>query len=163
MSSYLETKDRTAKLLKQLSNLAKQQVLVGIPGGSERSDGELSNAQIGYIQDQGSPAANIPARPFMTPGIEAAQERITAKLQKDSKALLDGDLRTANESLNAAGLIAVSSIQNKITEGDFEPLAASTIAKRKAEGNDSGKPLTVTGQLRNSITYVIVVGQEGSE
>jgi hypothetical protein len=150
------SKDNLTKVLKQISNLAKQSVLVGIPDDSpERHDGEISNAQLAYVQNYGSPAAGIPARPFMEPGIEDAKERISAQLKKGSRALMDGDLHTANQAMNAAGLIAVNSIKNKITDGDFEPLKPATV---KRKGSD--KPLVDTGSMRNAITYLIVSDQE---
>jgi hypothetical protein len=157
---YVQT-DNLAKVLKQIAELAKKQVLVGIPDSApDRTDGSISNAQLLYIHEFGAPAANIPARPSVIPGIEDAMEPITAQLATGSKALLDGKVDMAEKCLHAAGLIAVSSIKNKITEGDFTPLAASTIAARQRAGNDSEKPLTVTAQMRNAITYVVVGSEE---
>jgi hypothetical protein len=149
--------DDLDKILKQVAEVAKQSVLVGIPEGSEREDGGISNAALAYIHEFGSPAANIPARPFMREGIEEARERITAQLEKGSKALLDGDPHKADQALNAAGLIAVNSIKGKITDGDFAPLAEATIRRK---GSD--RPLIDTGAMRNSITYLVVNG-EGSD
>lgn len=149
--------DNLDKILKQVAKIAKRSVLVGIPEGSERSDGEISNAALAYIHELGAPAANIPARPFMAPGIEDAKERITAQLEKGSKALMEGNAHKADQALNAAGLIAVNSIKNKISDGDFAPLKDSTI---KRKGSD--RPLLDSGQMRNSITY-LVVNREESE
>jgi hypothetical protein len=56
---------------------------------------------------------------------------------------------------NKAGLIAESSVRKKINEGPFEPLAPKTLQERKRRGRTGEKPLIDTGQLRNSVTYVI--------
>jgi hypothetical protein len=148
--------DNLAKLMKQIADMSKQEILVGIPdSGPERRDGDVSNAQLAYIHEFGAPAANIPARPFMIPGIEDAKDRINTQLEKGSRALMDGDLDGANKAMNAAGLIAVSSIKSKIVEGDFAPLAPATIA---AKGSDHA--LIDSAQMMNAITYVIVGAQE---
>jgi hypothetical protein len=150
--------DNLAKVLASVAKIAKQSVLVGIPEGSDRKDGEASNAAIAYWMEYGVPSQNIPARPFASTGIEDAKERITAQLSKGSKALMDGDLHKADQALNAAGLIAVNSIKNKITDGDFEPLKPATV---KRKGSD--KPLIDSSQMRNAITYLVVGGQEENE
>lgn len=158
------TTDNLAKVMKQIAKLSGQEVLVGIPDSApERHDSPVTNAQLLYIHEYGAPEANIPARPSVIPGIEDAKDAITAQMEKGSRALMGGNTDAAEKALHAAGLIAVSSIKDKITEGDFAPLAESTIAARKRKGNDSTKPLVVTAQMRNAITYVIAGGSEAPE
>lgn len=171
--SVTATGEGIAAIFAALEQLTKTDVMVGIPHGEARSDG-LTNAEIGYVQETGSPINNIPARPFLVPGVEAVQDQIADRLGKAVAAALDGSPAGVVRQLNAAGMIAQNSVRATINSGEFEPLALSTIRKRARKGRkgakkylkqlsdgqeppDAGlvKPLIDTGQLRNSITYVL--------
>lgn len=153
------TKDDVSKVLASIQDLAKKQVLVGIPASkAERQEGDddpINNAQLGYIHEFGAPASNIPARPFLNPGVARAQESINNHLKKAAKAAMDGNSEKVDVELNATGLIAQAGAKNEINSGAFEALAPATIAARRKRGRTGDKPLIDTGQLRNSITYVI--------
>lgn len=151
------TTDNVAKVLASIQELAGKQVLVGIPATkAEREDGEpINNAQLGYIHEYGAPASNIPARPFLIPGVAHAQESINNHLQKAAKAAMNGNDEKVDVELNATGLIAQAGARNEINNGAFEALSAKTLAVRRKRGRTGDKPLIDTGQLRNSITYVI--------
>lgn len=150
------TKDRVAEVIQAISKLAKKDVLVGIPDSAPgRNDGPISNAAIGYIQETGSPANNIPARPFLIPGVKDAQKDIAARFGAGAKQALSGNGTAAEASLHAAGLIGQNAARRKINNGPFEPLKESTLAARRRRGRTGTRPLIDTGQLRNSLTYVI--------
>ena len=156
-SGVTVTKDKTRDLFKAISELTKRDVLVGVPEDAPDRRGEgISNAALAYIHNFGAPAANIPARPFLYEGIDDAQGKIASQLGKGGKAALDGDSAGVNKALNSVGLVAQNAVRARINEGDFAPLAPSTIAARKRMGDDDPKPLVVSGQLRNAITYVVV-------
>jgi len=175
MKGLTVTKDILADVVRSINNLVKKDVLVGIPDTTtERDDGEpVNNATLGYIHENGSPAKNIPARPFLVPGVEDAQERIEQRLNKAAKAALGNQRRKSDDELEAAGMIARDSVKRKINSGEFEPLAEATLRARAAKGrkgaqaelasraagnapnNDNARPLIDTGQLRNSINYVV--------
>ena len=177
---FMITADRTNDLLKDLLELTKKVVLVGVPEASGRADvrkeeratkGQaMGNASLAYIHDNGSPLANIPARPFMKPGIAKVQEQINKELALVAKESLDKKEDRVDQHLHRAGLIASASIKNIINEGaGFTPLKRGTLLgrlrRRKAakkwdkekreEIMESMHPLIDTGQLRNSISYVI--------
>lgn len=188
MSGSLKLRvDKLSALVKGINALTRKDVLVGVPeADATRSDDgsteAMNNATLAYIHDNGSPAANIPARPFMGPGIKAVQPKLEERLKAATNAALDGQIQKIEPQLEAAGLIAQTSIKKTINDGEFAPLAASTIAnrfrsrqtksQRKAEleylemvangvpeelaQNVAGiQPLVNTGQLRNSINYVV--------
>lgn len=161
MSRLKVTIDRTGDLAKALKALGSLQVLVGIPSSTAERKPDpadphpLNNAEIGYLMENGSPAANIPARPFLRPGIRGEKAAIVARLKSAGNAALTGDLGAVEKGLTAAGLIAEAAVKAKITDGPFAALAPSTIAKRKARGRSSDKPLIDTGQLRNAVTSVV--------
>lgn len=151
------TKDTVAAVMASIKQLTGNQVLIGIPDSTAgREDGPISNAAIGYIQENGSPAANIPARPFLVPGVNAARDACIAALRTGAKKALDGDKSAGDAALNVAGLKAQSSVRRTLTAGDgFASLAPSTLAARRARGRTGTRPLVDSGQLRNSITYVV--------
>lgn len=166
--------------------LAQQEVLVGFPEEStERDDDPLvkgdepTNAELGYIHDNGAPEANIPARPFMVPGIENARDPVTRHLYAGAKRVLQTrSAADAENALERAGLAAVTAIKRKINEGVPPPLAEMTLRMRASRGRkgaqaeldhraqggtpgvDLAKPLIDTAQMRNAVNYVIRARRE---
>ncbi|MDB5448418.1 MAG: hypothetical protein JWQ97_3735 [Phenylobacterium sp.] len=161
MNRLKVTKDRTKDVLASIRALTKQQVLVGIPdeNAERKPDPEdpkpLSNAAIGYLMETGSPAQNIPARPFLVPGVQNASETVTARYKAAAKLSLDGSTDAMQQAHMAVGLIAQSAVQAKITAGPFIPLSPRTLQARKARGRTGESPLIDTGQLRRAVTFVI--------
>lgn len=194
-SGLFLVKDNLPKLLAAIEAITNSEILVGVPasdadrlyesdkrrpGSVTRKSKTMSNAALAYWHDNGAPEANIPARPFMHPGINDAKPKVVKHLAKVAISLLDGSKTNAAAAMNAAGISAVSAIRRRINEGPPPPLAESTIRARARAGSrgarehlafmdwpasmrkaarDAGmgiaKPLVVTGQLRNSITYIV--------
>jgi hypothetical protein len=179
------TKDSVNEVVRGITALVGKRVLVGFPESSthdSRGGEEPTNATLGYIHEYGSPAANIPARPFLIPGVEKSEEASVAMLRKAVEFTLDGKPAHADEHLNKAGLLAVNSAKHEISTADFVPLKPATVRSRKysrqtksrrkseieylrlvkggmspadAQSATGIQPLINTGQLRNAITYVI--------
>lgn len=155
--------DRLKEVLQSISGLIDKQVLVGIPDSAPERDDDapIGNAAIGYIQETGSPANNLPARPFLVPGVADAEAKTVPQLQKAVEAALDGDMPRAEKRMASAGLAAQNSARAKINSGIAPELKASTLAARRRRGRKGTVPLIDTGQLRNSITYVIRSKKKG--
>ncbi len=159
--SVIVTKDRTAELLKAIVALTQREVLIGIPADAPARTPEPgepappTNALIGYWMETGDPEMNLPARPFLVPGVEAIKDKAVARLKKAGQDALNGDPSKVDQALHAVGLMGQSSVQAKITDGPFAPLAPRTLAQRRARGRTGERPLVDTGQLRRSISYVI--------
>lgn len=150
------TRDRVPDLLKAARALERRQVMVGVPSTTAgREDGPITNAVIGYIQEHGSPAQNIPARPFLVPGVEDGEPKFTPRLKAAAQAALDGDVRKVEQRLHEAGLLAQNAVRAKMSEGIPPPLAPRTLAARRARGRTGEVPLIDTGALHQSITYVL--------
>ncbi|WP_079218927.1 hypothetical protein [Herbaspirillum robiniae] len=154
--------DNLKQVLEAISGLVGKDVLVGIPDSApERRTDESgeptppSNAVIGYIQETGSPANNIPPRPFLVPGVAEVQDAISTRLGKAASAALAGDKDGAEVQMGRAGLQAQNSVRARINNGVMPELKDSTIANRLRRGRTGTVPLIDTGQLRNSIIYVI--------
>lgn len=178
-------KDNLPALMQGLRKLEHKEVLVGVPAGAGAPEGgEINYASLAYIHDNGAPEANIPARPFMRPGMKAAAKDVALQFKRAAQGGLDGKT-DVEKYLMRAGIIASSAIKNHIDEGIAPALADSTLRAR-ARGKDGIKigkgaqaelirrdtlnpdtgeayepsntgvtPLVITGALRNSITYVI--------
>ncbi len=177
------TADKMAALIRSIAKLAKKDVLVGIPDSApERTDTPITNAQIGYIMETGSPAQNVPARPFLVPGVQDVRSECAERLKQGATDALDGNDAGTMRALTAAGLIAEQSVKKMIGSNIPPALSPETIrnrrrsrqtqSMRKSEKDylkavDSGTdpavaqaaagiiPLINTGSLRNSITHVV--------
>lgn len=149
--------DNSSKLKAALKEFNRYDLLVGYPGEANqpRSDTELTNAQIAYINDRGSPAQNIPPRPFLKPGVLSVEKELTASLKKTAVAAIEGRPSEVEQGLGRAGLIGQAGVQRYITTAEFTPLAPMTLRMRQARGFMGEKPLMVTGQLRAAVTYVV--------
>jgi hypothetical protein len=144
--------------MRSLRALASTQVLVGVPSDRDERKGEqpINNAQIAYLMENGSAVANIPARPVLIPGVEAVADKCADIIAKGAADSILGGQSEYIKSLNKAGLIAQASVRGTLTAGEgFAPLAESTLKARERKGFKGTKPLLVTGQLRNSYTYVV--------
>jgi len=169
--------------MRAIDQMASNEVLVGFPEAStdrkpeDSEDGpkDLTNAALGYIHDNGAPEANIPARPFMVPGIAAAKSKITKIAKHMGQAALNAKepQEAISQGLHMMGLTAQASIRNVINEGIDPPLSDRTLRARASKGRkgakqelanranglppgkELAKPLVDTGQLRNAVNYVI--------
>lgn len=162
-------------VLKALAKLKKTEVLVGIPEGSTREDTPLTNAELGFIHENGSPASGIPARPFLVPGVTHGFPEIRKNLEAAVKAAYRGKVGMSMKLLDQAGTAGASAVEKEISTADFAPLKPSTIANRnksrgtvgKRENEKAGsegfgqgiRPLINIGRLRDSITHIVKGGK----
>ncbi|MCT6589183.1 hypothetical protein N3553_04750 [Pantoea dispersa] len=148
--------NNAAAVLASLKAIAAKDVLVGIPEDrSERDDVPFGNAGIGYINENGSPAQNIPARPHLVPGVRSVQDQTVPHLRAAAQAAMSGNAAAADLELNRAGALAANGVKRYMTITAFTPLAERTIDARIARGRTGDKPLIDTGQYRRAITYVV--------
>lgn len=148
------------ELKARVALLTKVEVLVGFTAETtdrQAEDAGVTNAVIAYINDQGAPEQNIPARPFMEPGIKKVEAKVNSILRAGAlKAIsLNGKARDVEEAFHKAGLVAQLSIQKEINSNIPPPLSPRTLAARKARGRTGTNTLVDTGQLRNAVTYAI--------
>lgn len=156
------TLDKVPAALAALRYLDTSRILIGVPastaGRQEDADGNaapINNAAIGFIQENGAPEVNIPARPFLVPGVASIKDQAAKRLASAAKSVLSADPKQAEDQFNAVGLMGQNAVRRKITDGPFIPLSERTLAARAARGVTRTKPLIDTGQLRAAITYVI--------
>lgn len=181
------TKDKVNAVIGSITQLVGKQVLVGIPeANAARQDDETNshptNAMIGYLMETGSPARNVPARPWLVPGVRESLDQAIPHLKGAVVASLDGQPQKADQELVATGLVAESSVKRKINSNIPPPLSPATIRARKYarqtqsrraneeqyldavdSGVDPGTAQTAAGivalvntaQMRNAVTSVV--------
>jgi hypothetical protein len=182
-------KDDVPAVVAAINELVGKEVLIGIPDKTtdrQQEEGQaITNATLGYIHETGSPEANIPARPFLIPGVEQAEEPALERLKKAAQVSLRGDTKSADKYLNDAGIIASNSVKKVFWSNNWEPLKPSTVANRHrqrgtkmreaerhyleligegmspadAQATAGIQPLVDTAQLRNAITYIVRKGK----
>lgn len=151
MAQLKVTQDRVDEVLRMVASIDRYAIFVGFPGETQsRSEGGINNPTLAYIHEHGAPAANIPARPFLEPGIANAEGEILKAFEDGVRGALKGSPSALQNSLHMAGIIAVRAVQDKITAGPFAPLQPRTVARKK-----SSRPLIDTGQLRQAVSYVV--------
>jgi hypothetical protein len=149
------TQDKVEEVLKVVRTMDRERVMVGFPQGSgpRRGKAKINNASLAYIHEHGAPRANIPARPFLNPGVRDAEPQIDRIFRAGAIAALNSKQPASGVGrlvLNQVGVAAVSAVQRKMTTGPFAPLKPATIKRKK-----SSRPLIDTGQLRASVTWVV--------
>lgn len=175
------TRDKTGSVIAQLQRLTGNDVLVGIPSeNSGREDEAINNAARAYVHEFGSPAANIPARPFLRPGVASIQDEAARRMGAAAKRVLAGGGDAIEPAMHAVGMLAVSAVRRLISAGIEPPLSRRTLEARanrpvgtgvgirkgaraelesRAAGNapstEYAKPLIDTGSMYRAITYVI--------
>ncbi len=159
------TSDFTEEFNKVVQGFKNDEVLVGIPetdatrqvlDDEGKATKPINNATILAMNEFGSPAANIPARPAMKTGIKNAQDQIAEEFKKAAKAALEKGLSALAQYYERAGIIAANSIKKVINSQEgFTPLSEATLRAREGKGFKGTKALIVTGQLRNAITSVV--------
>lgn len=150
--------DHQEDLRKSIKLLLAKNIYVGIPmSTADRADGKITNAALGYIEEYGSPVNNIPARPFLVPGVESVRQEIEQRMKGIAKLALKGKPEQIGQEQNSLGMVAVNAVQTYLSDPNhFAPLAASTIAARKRRGRQPPySPLIDTGALRRSVTFVV--------
>ena len=172
--------DKVEEMWNSLHALARSEVLVGFPedttgrDNSESANKDITNAALGYIHDNGMPEQNIPARPFMVPGIMSVKDQVTGRLLLVAKRVLRFQSAVVIEQgWHSVGLTVATALKKYINQGIAPALAESTLRERAARGRKGAKqelanraaglpastqlakPLIDTGQLRNAINYVI--------
>lgn len=161
-----------------LQKLVQHEVLVGVPESeAHRQDiDEITNAGIGYLAEFGSPANNLPARPWLMPTIRDNAPTLSGLLGKIAKGVIGGklDATGVQKALDLVGITAVSKIKGRIQDGLNPPLAPSTLYSRASRGDEGAawelswrmagvteldgqlaKPYIDTGNFLSSIKHVV--------
>lgn len=172
-------------LVKRLKGLQKRQIQVGIPQKTSSRRGEgINNAELLYIhthgtrrkamrkemqegmdrglkyseafslyiQSHGSPLWHSPPRPVLEPAIKANKEKIALQFSKIIKATADGNADAMERAITSTGITAQNACRSwfKDPRNGWPRNDPKTV---KLKGSD--KPLVDSGELRDSIVYVV--------
>lgn len=155
------TIDRVKFLEQAIAAFSECAVIVGIPSDSTknaRDDAVETNSEIGMINEFGEPAANIPPRPFLIPGVINAMPKNEKIMMQGARKVFDltvEPLSQISQVMESVGLVSQNAVQSQIIDGEFIELAESTIEARRARGFMGESPLIETSSLKNSITFVV--------
>lgn len=133
-------------LQKAVDSLEGKSLEVGFFESARYKDG-TPVAGVAAVHEFGSPARNIPPRPFMRTTAEEKQSEWSNLIAQGSKAVVNGS-ETAETMLEKIGLSVVGNIKNTITQITTPVLSPVTI---KRKGSD--KPLVDSGIMLNSVTH----------
>lgn len=172
-----QTLDRSADIHKAVRALSQKAVYIGVPAGKAGRGGPINNAELSYIHEFGAPAAGIPARPHLVPGIERIRDEAAKELEEAGKKALEGDIGAVEAAFERIGLAGEKSVQEMFVDNDWPPLKDVTLNYRPLVKNDLGEPLKdgkgvkirgksraemgktnpliITAELKKSHTYVV--------
>ncbi|NIR31645.1 MAG: hypothetical protein GWN84_20505 [Gammaproteobacteria bacterium] len=139
-------RDRGWGRVKRELRKGRVEVAVGIQGPAAvapRSEGKLTNAEIGAINEFG---LGPPERSFLRATLDAERRKYIQLLKGVGDAAVAGKT-SLEQGARLVGEIAVGDVKQTIADGVPPPNAPSTIERK-----GSSTPLIDTGQLRGSIT-----------
>ena len=151
-SGVTKTIDKVGELLKQVAELSTSDVLVGIPKErNARRDGKIGNAELARVHEFGSPARNIPARPFLYPGLRKVRPEVIKLLHEGAMKAVRFEHVNVDATLHKVGLIARNAVVEAITDPapPFTPLKPATIRarlRRTAAGRRKLRQIKAGGQ-----------------
>ena len=150
---------------KAMKFMKDNSVYVGIPQKeASRKEEGVTNAELLFIHTNGSPKNNIPARPVIEPAIKNDRERLNTMMKKASKFAFEGNKQEAIRQLKLVGMRGqnVSRAWFVNPDNGWASNSPGVYRRKLAKGSTDPKPLIDTGELRKSITYVVVT-KEGRE
>lgn len=176
--SVRQVADMSGAIRKAVEALTEKDVFIGVPAeNAAPRQGGLNNAELSYLHEYGAPAAGIPARPHLLPGVEDIKGEAAGLLKGAAEQALKGNEAAVDAALNRIGLLGQNAVRARFQNNDWPPLKDATLdaspLKKDDEGNvirdkggeavrgksrrEKGKlnPLLDTAQLMKSHTYVV--------
>lgn len=152
---------------KRLKSLPNYQISIGVFSGDKTrkeivdeyklgisTSGGITNAELMFIHENGSPLKHIPARPVLDLTITYANKNLVQKsiVKGATQYILTGNIKDLEDELERLCIRMESYARRVIRRSNLlAPNAPSTI---KRKGSD--RPLLDTGQLANSIRCKLI-------
>lgn len=162
----VEAANRMNVLIKTLKFMKENYVLVGIPQKKTKREKEaITNAELLFIHTFGSPINNVPARPVIEPAIKDDRERLSKMLKASALLYMQGKETEAMDQLKLTGMRCQNVCRAWFTntKNNWPPNSPAVASEKRRKGSTDPRPLIDTGELRKSITYVIVKKGERAE
>lgn len=157
---FITVRDDRSKIQLMFANMARTFAEVGYPGNlgqhvavTERTDsgrpkatkpGPLTIAEVAAIHEFGSPANNIPKRPFMQQTWDRFASQTKNLVRRVATDCLNFRM-SPRQGMGIAGEWFNGRLKWTIRNGEFAPLKEATKIRK-----GSSRPLIDTAQLRNS-------------
>ena len=142
------------KIEKQLNLLCKYKLTVQFKEDVTEENGqkvELIAMWLEYGQDEFN--VHYPARPFFRSAIDGNFQKIMNRFIYNANQVATGNMQ-AKQCFEDIGKQVKEYIEKSIKEGEFAPLAESTIKARTRKGSGT-QPLIDTRTMLNNLEYVI--------
>lgn len=151
MAGYDRLTPAGKKFYAEIKKLKANEVFIGFQHGRDMHDPKdggqpVDMADIAMFNELGT--STSPSRPFLRQTVDDNKDKINAFCEQVAKEVAKGG--TAEAGLKKMGAFGVSLVQEKIRSGSFVPNAPATV---KMKGSD--QPLIDTGQMRQTVHYVI--------
>lgn len=141
-------------LKKAISDVKNMTAKVGFFESAKYEDG-TPVASVAVWNEYGSPTKNQPPRPFMRPAMNNQGQWKTIFLSASKQAWKDGNFKRPFELV---AMTVQGNIKENISNLKSPALSPNTLAIRRAEGNNSDKPLMDTQYMLKSVTYEVSNG-----
>jgi hypothetical protein len=142
-----------AKLKERLA-AGEHMVKVGLPDdpkvGHDGVSIGLTLGETALINEFGSDDGRVPERPAFRLGLAHGQDDFNRLNRVNLRRVASGTM-TLDQALGQLGEMGVARVKTEILDGDFEPNAPSTIARK-----GSSHPLIDTAQEKQSVTWEVV-------
>lgn len=160
------TKNMFLALEKQVKQFKDSAVKIGLPekeGGKAHKDSNLTIAQIGAIHEFGVPEKGIEKRSFLREPMMDNQKKIQKLVQTKFNAIINNRI-TATMALDQLGEFGMNLSKESFRDNSWKANADITVnggwmtkngKSFYVKGKGTSAPLVATGQLRNSITYIV--------
>lgn len=134
------------KLSSIIKKIAAKGVKVGVPASTANYEEGMSTVVVAAVHEYGSIHMNIPARPFIRPGVKKTIDRLPKLIKVNIPAILDGSMKP-KQFWGIVGTLAQSDVRGMWDDNDWAPLK---------NNNDPNRQILLdTGHLRQSITYQV--------
>lgn len=157
MSGKVTDRDRGAQALRERLRALSQSkrrvrvgVLVDAPKQGEAS-ASTSLMDVALAHEFGAPQAGIPQRSFIRAGVDERRVEIDRLVRVLAVRVAKGQ-SAEEQALDLLGAKVAAWCQARIVAGIAPPLAESTLARKGGKTT----PLILTGQLKSSITWLVV-------
>ena len=154
-------KAKLAEYARRAHTMSKATTKIGVLGGNYEDKEKTPVAYVAAIQEYGSPAQNIPPRPFMRPTVAKYKGEWADIMRDGMKDIIEGR-KTITHILDVVGDRGAMDMKTTISQVTSPPLSPVTIKRRMAKTKDKGKgggsfdkPLEDTFTLFDSINHKV--------
>lgn len=138
------------KLDKELSYLSTHSVRIGFLNDTDKNDNGDVILYYALKNEYGSPADNVPSRPFFRTAITKNAKNIEERMNKNMLKVINGKMK-GDQALINIGILIKGYIQDSIRNGNWEKNSKKTLENKRGT-----KPLIDEGSMLETVDYEII-------